>query len=81
MTLDKLDVVNKVKALLEKGAETTTKNSYDATAFETVSAPFEALKPMYDQISKDLGPLGLKLDYEQLIENRKLIADMIKNHQ
>lgn len=70
-----------VKALLEKGAETSTKNSYDATAFESVSAPFEALKPTYDEISKNLGPLGLKLDYEQLKENRRLIADMIKNHQ
>lgn len=73
--------VDIVKALLEKKADIAVKNSYDATAFESVSAPFEALKPTYDQISKDLGPLGLKLDYEQLRENRKLIANMIKNHE
>lgn len=70
-----------VNALLEKNADMSVKNSYDATALESVSAPFEALKPMYDQISKDLGPLGLKLDYEQLKKDRKVIAEMIKKHQ
>jgi ankyrin repeat protein len=70
-----------VKALLEKKADIAVKNSYDATALESVSAPFEALKPMYDQISKDLGPLGLKLDYDQLKKDRVIIAQMIKNNQ
>lgn len=70
-----------VKALLAKNAATSVKNSYDATALESVSAPFEAMKPMYDQISKSLGPLGLKLDYEQLQQDRKVIAELIKNHQ
>ncbi|GAA5042807.1 hypothetical protein GCM10011506_45700 [Marivirga lumbricoides] len=70
-----------VKALLAKNAKLAIKNSYDATALESVSAPFEALKPMYDQISKSLGPLGLKLDYEQLQANRKVIAELIKNQQ
>ena len=70
-----------VKALLAKNATVSVKNSYDATALESVSAPFEALKPMYDQISKSLGPLGLKLDYDQLQEDRKVIAELIRNHQ
>jgi len=70
-----------VQALLEKNADMSVKNSYEATALESVSAPFEALKPMYDQISKDLGPLGLKLDYEQLKKDREVIAEMIKKHQ
>ncbi len=70
-----------VKALLAKNATVSVKNSYDATALESVSAPFEVLKPMYDQISKSLGPLGLKLDYEQLQKDRKVIAELIKNHQ
>lgn len=66
-----------VKALLAKGAPTDAKNNYGATALESVSAPFEQMKPFYDQISKSLGPLGLKLDYEQLQKNRITIAEMI----
>jgi hypothetical protein len=57
------------------------RNSYNSTALESVTAPFEAVKPIYDQLSKDLGPLGLKLDYKELKQNRVIIADLIKNHQ
>ncbi|WP_339905878.1 ankyrin repeat domain-containing protein, partial [uncultured Cyclobacterium sp.] len=70
-----------VRALLEKKADIAVKNSYDATALESVSAPFEAVVPIYDEISKNLGPMGLKLDYDQLKKDRKVIADLINNHQ
>ncbi|WP_339925238.1 ankyrin repeat domain-containing protein [uncultured Cyclobacterium sp.] len=70
-----------VRALLEKNAAIAVRNSYDATALESVSAPFEAVRPIYDEISKNLGPLGLKLDYDQLKKDRKVIADLINNHQ
>ena len=73
--------VELVKALLAKNADTSVRNSYNSTALESVTAPFEAVKPIYDQLSKDLGPLGLKLDYEELQQNRLIIADLIKNHQ
>ena len=52
-----------VKALREAGADTNVSNNYGATALESVMAPFEDVKMIYDQISKDLGPFGLKLDY------------------
>ncbi|MTI41814.1 ankyrin repeat domain-containing protein [Fulvivirga lutimaris] len=67
-----------VKALLKKGVDASVRNSYNSTAYESVSGPFESVKPIYDQLSKDLGPLGLKLDYEQLQANRPLIAEMIQ---
>jgi len=70
-----------VRALLEKGVDISAKNAYDATALESVAVPFEALEPTYDEISKNLGPLGLKLDYDQLKKDRKVIADLIINHQ
>jgi hypothetical protein len=67
-----------VNALLEKGADKTLKNAYGSTPFESVAAPFDVVKPIYDQISKDLGPLGLKLDYGLIQKTRPVIAEMLK---
>lgn len=66
------------KMLLNNGADITIRNNYGSTALETISAPFEDMKPFYDQISRDLGPLGLKLDYDQIEKARPVIAEMIK---
>ncbi len=67
-----------VKALIEKGADKSIRNNYGSTALESASVPFEHMKTIYDQISKDLGPLGLKLDYEYLEKTRPVIAEMLK---
>jgi ankyrin repeat protein len=67
-----------VKALLDKGIDKNIKNNYGSTARESVLAPFEVVKPIYDQFSKDLGPLGLKLDYNHLEETRPVIADLLQ---
>ncbi len=69
-----------VKALLENKADVTIRNSYNSTALESVSAPFADMKPIYDQMSKDLGPFGLKLDYKQLEEARPVIAKLIQSY-
>ncbi|MFY0594653.1 ankyrin repeat domain-containing protein [Roseivirga sp.] len=69
-----------VKALLKKGSNVGAKNSYNGTALESVQVPFEQVKPVYDQIARDLRPLGLKLDYDQLIQGRQEIATLISNH-
>lgn len=70
-----------VKALLAKGADTSIRNQYGSTALESVEAPFESVKMAYDQISKDLGPMGFKLDYDHLRESRPRIAEMIRQAQ
>lgn len=70
-----------VEALLAKNADTSVRNNFGSTALESVSAPFEHVKPIYDQMSKDLGPLGLKLDYDALQKARPVIAEMIKNSE
>lgn len=70
-----------VEALLEKGADINVRNSYGSTALESVQAPFEAVKPVYDQLSRDLGQLGLRLDYDELKAARIVIADMIQAKQ
>ncbi|MDN5204675.1 ankyrin repeat domain-containing protein [Fulvivirgaceae bacterium BMA10] len=70
-----------VEALLAAGADTRLKNNYGATALESISTPFDEVKMIYDQISKDLGPLGLKLDYEYLRNTRPIIVEMISRNQ
>lgn len=67
-----------VKALLEKGANKELKNNYGSTALESISTAFIDAKPIYDQISKNLGPFGLKLDYKHLEKTRPIISELLK---
>jgi len=62
-----------VKSLLAKGANIEARNDYNGTALESVQAPFEQMKPVYDQMARDLGPLGLKLDYERIAKSEMLL--------
>ena len=64
--------------LLDNGADKNLKNNYGSTALESVAAPFSDVKSIYDIFSKDLGPLGLKLDYKQLEMTRPKIAEMLR---
>ncbi|MFK7921245.1 MAG: ankyrin repeat domain-containing protein [Bacteroidia bacterium] len=70
-----------VQDLILKGADLNIRNQFGATALESVEAPFESVKMVYDQISKDLGPLGFKLDYDYLKETRPKVAEMIRQAQ
>lgn len=67
-----------VKMLLEHGADKSIRTNAGSTALESVAGPFEDVKFIYDIFSRDLGPLGLKLDYEQLEETRPVIAEMLQ---
>ena len=67
-----------VKMLLDAGSDKSIKNSYGSTAFESVAGPFEQVKPIYEQLNKDMGPFGLKLNYEELEATRPIIAEMLK---
>ena len=68
-----------VKALLEKGAERGTKNNIGATALDSVTVPFNEVKPVYDLLQGILGPAGLKLDYQRIQSTRPHIAEILKN--
>ncbi len=70
-----------VKQLLAKKADLSIRNSFGATALESVSVPFDQVKAVYDQVGKDLGPLGLKLNYAKIEAARPVIADMIRKAQ
>lgn len=67
-----------VEALLENGADKNLRNNFGSTPLESVTGPFDLVKPVYDQISKDLGTLGLKLDYAYLEKTRPVIAEMLR---
>jgi ankyrin repeat protein len=67
-----------IKALLASGIDKTIKNNSGAMAAESVAAPFEVVKPIYDYFSKVYEPMGFKLDYERLKEIRPMIAEMLK---
>lgn len=67
-----------VKALLEKGADLTIRNNFGSTALESVSGPFQEVKMVYEQLSKNLGPFGLKLDFDYIEKTRPQVADMLK---
>lgn len=67
-----------VELLLDNGADKNLKNNFGSNAFESVAGPFDNVKGIYDQFSKDLGPLGLKLDYEYIKMTRPRIAEMLR---
>ena len=67
-----------VRMLLDAGANKELKNIYGSTALGSVAGPFGDVKGIYDQFSKDLGPLGFKLDYEHLRTARPVIAEMLR---
>ena len=67
-----------VKKLLTKGADKTAKNNYGSTPLESVLAPYQMVEPFYLQLNKDLGPLGLKLDFDRIEKTRPQIAELLK---
>lgn len=67
-----------VKALLGNGADKEIRTTAGSTALESVSGSFEDVRFIYDIFTRDLGPLGLKLDYKQLEETRPVIAEMLR---
>lgn len=67
-----------VDQLLDQGADKGVVNNFGSTALQTVLAPFDQVKPIYDQFSRDLGPMGLKLDYKQIVQTRPIIAGKLR---
>ena len=67
-----------VKLLVNNGADLSLRNNTGSTAYETVAGPFDTVKPIYDYFGKELGPLGLKLDYSELKKARPVIAELLK---
>ena len=67
-----------VRVLLEKGADKSLTNNYGSTPLMSVSGPFSEVQPFYQEMSKNLGQFGLKLDFNYLEETRPIIAELLK---
>ena len=67
-----------VRDLLQKGADKDARNNAGATALDSVAGPFDQVKGIYDLLQSVLGPLGLKLDYDQIQATRPEIANMLR---
>lgn len=68
-----------VELLLKNGADPLIRNNFGSTALESVESPFEEVRIIYDQFSRDLGPLGLKLDYQYIEKTRPVIAERLRS--
>ena len=62
----------------QKGADKKARNNAGSTALESVAGPFDQVKGIYDLLQSILGPLGLKLDYDQIRATRPEIADLLR---
>lgn len=67
-----------VGMLLEKGADKDVKDRWGSTPLDSVTAPFDLVKPAYDALGKALRPLGLELDYKRIQKTRPVIAEMLQ---
>ena len=68
-----------VEALLANGADKNLTNSYGSTPLQSVEANFSDVRPIYEQLNRDLGPLGFKLDYSYVEKTRPQIAALLRD--
>lgn len=67
-----------VQMLIDAKADKTVRNKFGATPRESVMGSFADVKPIYDMMQQQLGPLGLKLDMEELEKTRPVISMMLQ---
>ena len=67
-----------VQMLIDAGADKNLRNNHGATPRQSVTGPFADMKPIYEMIGKQLEPLGLKLDIQELEITRPIIAMMLQ---
>jgi hypothetical protein len=67
-----------VKALLEAGADKGVKNNDGVTPLQSVEAPLESVKNVYDELGSSLASSGLKLDREHIKTERPRITEFLR---
>ena len=70
--------VELVQLLVDAEVDQSKKNGFGATALESISGPFAEVRPVYEMMQAQLGPLGLKLDLTELEKNRPVVAEILK---
>lgn len=67
-----------VQLLIDANADQSAQNNFGATPRETVMGEFADVKPIYDMLQKQLGPLGMQLDLQEIEKKRPVIAMMLQ---
>jgi len=67
-----------VQMLIDAKADKTIKNNFGATPRESVMGPFAEIKPFYEMLQLQLGPVGLKIDLNQIEKTRPVVAMMLQ---
>lgn len=70
--------VEVVQALIDAKANKTILNNFGANAHQTVIGSFEEIKPIYEMLQQQLGPLGLQIDLTEIENTRPVIAIMLQ---
>lgn len=70
--------VEVVQLLIDANADRSAKNNFGATPRESVMGSFAAVKPIYEMLQQQLGPLGMELDLDEIEKMRPVIAMMLQ---
>jgi len=67
-----------VQLLIDAKADKTIQNNFGATPRESVMGPFAEIKPFYEMLQLQLGPVGLKIDLNEIEKTRPVVAMMLQ---
>jgi len=67
-----------VQMLIDAKSDKTLKNKFGSTARESVMGSFAEIKPVYELMQQQLGPMGMQLDMNELEKTRPVIAMMLQ---
>ena len=70
--------VEVVQSLIDANANKTAKNNFGMTPRESVMGPFVEIKPIYEMLQQQLGPIGLQIDLTEIEKTRPVIAMMLQ---
>jgi ankyrin repeat protein len=66
-----------VQMLIDANADKMSKNNFGATPRESVLGSFAEIKPIYEMLQLQLGPIGLEIDLAEIEKTRPVIAMML----
>ena len=70
--------VEVVRSLIDAKADKTAKNNFGMTPRESVMGSFAEIKPIYEMLQQQLGPIGLQIDLTEIEKTRPVIAMMLQ---
>ncbi|WP_379933379.1 ankyrin repeat domain-containing protein [Maribacter chungangensis] len=70
--------VEVVQLLIDAKADKTAKNNFGMTPRESIMGPFAEIKPIYEMLQQQLGPMGLQIDLKEIEKTRPVIAMMLQ---